>query len=104
MQGGQLGSLATEREGERLGHRFAGQVVFRGAQSAHDDHDVCTSESVPDNSYDVFAPVSDDSLEGHGNTDLIQSLGQIKGIGVLAKRGEHFGADSNNFRFHRGSF
>ncbi len=48
----------------------------------------------------IFRPVADDGLEGDGDADLVEFFSEIKGIGVLPVRGEHLGADGDDFGFH----
>ncbi len=40
VKSGHLRRVAAQREGERFGNGFARQVVFRGAEAAHDDQNV----------------------------------------------------------------
>ena len=40
VEGGDLGGVAAEGEGERFGDGFAGEVVFSGAEAAHEDENV----------------------------------------------------------------
>jgi hypothetical protein len=49
----------------------------------------------------LSSSVADDSLEGYGDAHLVEFFGQIEGVGVLAKGGEHLGADGDDFAFHR---
>ena len=53
---------------------------------------------------EVFLAVAHDGLEGHRDANLVELFGQIEGVGVLAIRREHFGADCDDFGFHGSSF
>ena len=48
-----------------------------------------------------FAAVADDGFEGDGDADLVELFGEVERVGVLAERGEHLGADGDDFGFHR---
>jgi hypothetical protein len=74
--------------------------VSERASAAHEDQDVKASEGGADGVDEVFAAVADDGLEGHGDADLVELFGEIEGVGVLAVRGEHLGADGDDFGFH----
>ena len=72
---------------ERFGDGFAGEVVFGGAEAAHEDEDVDAAEGGADGVDEVFAAVADDGFEGDGDADLVEFLSEIEGVGVLAARG-----------------
>jgi hypothetical protein len=50
---------------------------------------------------EVFAAVAYDGLEADGNSDFVEFLSEIEGVRVLTGRGEHLGADGDDFGFHR---
>ena len=53
---------------------------------------------------EVLSAVADDGFEGDGDADLVELLGEIEGVGVLAEGGEHLGADGDDFGFHKAAF
>ena len=44
--------------------------------------------------------VADDGLEGDGDAEVVELFGEEEGVGVLPVRGEHFGADGDDFSDH----
>jgi len=72
VEGGDLLGVAAQGEGKRFGDGFAGEVVFRGAEAAHDGDDVGAGEGGLDGGDDVFAAVADDGFEGDGDTDAVE--------------------------------
>ncbi len=103
VEGGDLLGVAAEGEGERFGNGFAGEVVFSGAEAAHEDEDIDAAEGGADGVDEVFAAVADDGFEGDGNADFVELFSEIEGVSVLADRGEHLGADGDDFGFHEDS-
>ena len=101
VEGGDQRGVAADCEREGFGDGFAGEVVFRGAEAAHEDEDVDAGEGGADGVDEVLAAVADDGLEGDGDADFVEFLGEIEGVGVLAEGGEHLGADGDDFGFHR---
>jgi hypothetical protein len=99
-----LAGVAAQSQRQGFGYGLAGEVVFRGAQPAHQHHDVRPAHRGADGPDQVLATVADDGLEMDGDAQLVQLLSQMEGVGVLAKRGQHLGTDGNDFRFHKGSF
>ena len=96
--------VALQGERERLGGGFAGQVVFGGAQAAHQDDDVGAAQRGSNGIHQILAAVADDGLEGNRDANLVELLGQVERVGVLPVRGEHLRADGDDFRFHKDSF
>ncbi len=103
-ESGDLGGVAAQGERERFGDGLAGEVVFGGAEAAHDDDNVGAAEGGADGVDQILAAVADDGLEGDGDADLVELFSEIEGVGVLAEGGEHLGADGDDFGFHKGSF
>ena len=103
LESGQQGGIAAEVQREGLGHGLAGEVVLGGAKTAHDRHNVSAAQGKADGVDEVLPAVADDGLEGHGDADFIELFGEIKRVGILAKRGEHFRTDSDDLGFHKGS-
>ena len=52
----------------------------------------------------VFLPVAHDGFEGDGDADAVELFREVERVGVLAERGEHLGADGDDFGFHKGRF
>ena len=104
MQRSNLGGVAAQSERERFGNGFAGEVVFRGAESAHEDENVNAAESGADGVDQVFKAVANDGLESDGDADLIELFSEIERVGVLTPGSEHLGADGDDLGFHKGSF
>ena len=101
VEGGDLRGVAAEGEGEGFGYGFAGEVVFGGAEAAHEDENVDAAEGGVDGVDEVFAAVADDGFEGDGDSDFVEFSSEIEGVSVLAGGGEHLGADGDDFRFHK---
>ena len=101
VEGGDLGGVAAEGEGERFSDGFAGEVVFSGSEAAHEDDNVGAGKGGADGADEVFAAVADDGFKGDGDADLVELFGEIEGVGVLPPGGEHLGADGDDFAFHR---
>ena len=87
VERGDLRGVAAQGERERFSDGFAGEVVFRGAEAAHEDENVDAAEGGADGVDEVFAAVADDGLEGDGDADLVEFFGEIEGVGVLAVAG-----------------
>jgi hypothetical protein len=104
MEGGYLRSIAFKFHGKGFCDGFARQVIFSRTQAAHEDHNVGPGKRIADCADDVLFAVADNRLERDRNADLIEFFGQVKGVGVLAVRRKHFGADCNDLGFHEGSF
>ncbi len=94
------GRVAAELDGERFGDGFAGEVVFSGAQAAHEDENVDAGERGADGVDEILLAVADDGFEGDEDADLVELLSEVEGVGVLAEGGEHLGADGDDFGFH----
>ncbi len=100
VQRGHLCRVAAQRERKRFRRSFAGQVVFGRSQAAHEDQDVDAAQRRADGVDQILAPVADDGLECDGNAELVELLRDVERVGVLAKGGEHLGADGDDFAFH----
>ena len=100
-QGDDEVGVAAQLEGQRFADGFAGEVVFRGAEAAHDDQNVNAGEGGADGVDQVALAVTDDGFEGDGDAEGVEPLCQVEGVGVLTEGGEHLGADGDDFGFHR---
>ena len=87
-------------EAQRFGNAFAGQVVFRGAETATDDHNIGAKECVLGGGNQVAEVVADDALEDHIDPKQVKLLGEVKRVAVEAVRGEHLGAHRDDFGVH----
>jgi len=83
VEGGDELGVAAEGEGERFGDGFAGEVVFSGAEAAHDGENVDAAEGGADGGDEVLAAVADDGLEGDGDAYFVEPFCEIEGVGVL---------------------
>ena len=54
--------------------------------------------------HQILVPVAHDGLECDGDADAIELFREVKRVGVLAVRGEHLGANGDDFGFHKGSY
>ncbi len=72
--------------------RLAGQIVFRGTQSAGRDHDVGAGERAPEGRLQEGGVVGDGDPRPHLHPQLPQFLGQVEGVGGGTERGEEFTA------------
>ncbi len=104
VESGDLGGVAAQGERERFGNGFAGEVVFGGAETAHEDKNVDAGEGDADGVDEVLEAVANDGFEVDGDTNLIELFSEIEGVGVLTEGGEHLGADGDDFGFHRAAF
>ena len=100
LEGGEDVGVAVEGEVEDLGEALAGEVVFGGAEAAGEDDDVGAGEGDANGGGEVSAVVADDGLEGDGDAEVVEAGGEVEGVGVLAMRREHLGADGDDFCDH----
>ena len=59
--------------------------------------------AVFDGADEILAAVADDGLEGDADAEAVELFREVEGVGVLAERGEHLGADGDDFGFHKNS-
>ncbi len=88
--------VADERKVEGLGDALAGEVVFGGAEAAGEDDDVGAVEGDVHGRAEVVAVVADDAFEGTGDAEVVETSGEVEGVGVLAMRREHLGANGDD--------
>jgi hypothetical protein len=48
----------------------------------------------------VGAVVADDGFESYGDAEVVETVGEVEGVGVLAMGRQHFGADGDDFSEH----
>lgn len=82
--------IAPERNAERLGNCFAGEVVFRGAKTAAEDQDVRAKQRVLRGSDEAPEIVTDNRFSDDINPKLVELAGEVKRVGVHAVRSQHF--------------
>ena len=97
---GQHFFISLEDQSQRLGDRFASQVVFGGAKAAHEDHDVGAKKSMLRDRDEPVAAVSDDGFEDDLNPKLIELFGEVERICVLPERSEQLRADGDDLGVH----
>ena len=102
LEGGEDVGVAVEGEVEDLGEALAGEVVFCGAEASGEEDDVGAAEGDADGGGEVTAVVADDGLEGDGDAEVVEAGGEVEGVGVLAMRREHLGANGDDFCDHLG--
>ena len=92
--------IAAQLQSQRVGHSFAGEVVFRRPQTAHEDHNFRARKSEAGRPRQMFAIVADDRLENHIDAQQVQPFREVKGIRVLAEGSQQLGADGDNLGIH----
>ena len=85
---------------ESFGDGVAAEVVFGGAEAAHDGDQIGAAQRGADGVDQVALAVADDSLEGHGNADLIELFSQVKRVGVLAIGSKQLRTNRNDLGVH----
>jgi len=90
----------VELDAERVGDAVAREVVFGGTESAGGDDDVSAGERDADGGGEVRGVVAEDGLEGDGNTERVETVGEEERVGVGAVRRQHLGADGDDFSDH----
>ena len=94
--------IAPDVDTHGLRHGLARQIVLRRSQAAHDDHDIHALRGDAHGADEMLHAIADRGLEGDLHADLIQALGDEKGVGVLAKGRQHLRADGDGFCEHAG--
>ena len=62
---------------ERVGYRFAGEVVFGRPQTADEDHNVGARKGQSRRTRKVFPAVADDGFENDFNPELVEPFRQV---------------------------
>ena len=75
--------IAAQANAQRFRHRLARQIVFRGAQSTHGDHDVGASQGNANRVGEIRQPVSNDGFKSDIHAQLQQPVGKEEGVCVL---------------------
>ena len=97
---GENGVVGVEADAKRGGDGFAGEVVFGGAEAAGEDDDVGARECDEGGAGEVREIVADDGLEGDLDAEVVEAVGEVEGVGVLAEGREHLGAGGDDFSDH----
>ena len=71
-----------------------------GAEAAGEDDDVGTREGDDGGAGQVREIVADDGLEGDLDAEVVEAVGEVEGVGVLAEGCEHLGASGDDFSDH----
>ncbi len=100
FDGAQNRVVAAQLAAQKLGDRFARQVVFRGAQSPARDDQRHAVQRIAKRFGEQIAVVADNRLANDFDADLVQLSGQEERVGVGAVRSQHLRTDGNDFRFH----
>ena len=82
--------IAAQANAQRFGHCLARQIVFRGAQSTHGDHDVGASQGNANRVGEIGQPVAHDRFESDIHAQLQQPVGKEEGVCVLPVGSEQF--------------
>ena len=100
VERGEDGVVGVELDAERGGDGFAGEVVFGGAEAAGEDDDVGAGERDASGAGEVREVVADDGLEGDRDAEVVEAVGEVEGVGVLAEGRQHLGAGGDDFSDH----
>ena len=92
--------IALQFQPQRIGHRFARQVIFRGAKAARENDNVRTPHREFGGRSQSFAVVAHNALEAHFNAQFIQLFGEIERVGVLAMGSKQLRPDGNDLGVH----
>ena len=75
--------IAAQANTQRFRHRLPRQIVFRGAQATHRDHDVGASQGNANRVGEIDQPVANDRFEGDIHAQLQQPVGEEEGVCIL---------------------
>ena len=85
---------------ERLGHRFARQVIFSGAEPAGKNNDVRPPHGKFRGRSQSFEVVAHNALEAHFNAQVIQFFGEVERVSVLAVGGQQLRPHGDDLGVH----
>ena len=85
---------------QRVGHRFARQVVFGGAEAARENDNIRTPHGKFGGCGQSFGVVAHNALEAHFNAQFIQFFGEVERVRVLAIRSEQLRPNGNDLGIH----
>ena len=92
--------IALQFQAERIGHRFASEVIFGGAEAAREDDDVRTPHGEFGGCREPFGVVAHNAFEAHFHAQVIQLFGEVERVGVLAMGSQHLRADGDDLGVH----
>src|SRR5581483_7590949 len=95
--------IAIHCKAKSFGDGFAGQIIFRGTESTHENDDVGARKCDMGHADEIRKPVPHDCLEIYCDAKLVQLVSNVKGIRVLPKWSQQLGADSNDLCIHSSS-
>ena len=100
VESGEDGVVGVKADVECGGGGLAGEVVFGGAEAAGEDDDVGAGDGDEGGAGEMGEVVADDGLEGDLDAEVVEALGEVEGVGVLAEGREHLGASCDDFSDH----
>src|SRR5437868_10364359 len=100
VQGGDDLGIAMQFDAERLRDAFAGEIVFRGAKSTHEDHNIGAGDCNACHSNQVVLRITDYRLEANLDSKLVEPFSQEEGIRILAVRSKQLRANSDDLGVH----
>ncbi len=92
--------IALQFQAQRVGHRFARQIIFRGAEATGENDNVRTPHREFGRRGQSFAVVAHNGLEAHFDAQFIQLFGEIERVGVLAMGSEQLRPNGNDLGVH----
>ena len=89
--------MVFERPPDEIGNNVAGEIVVGRTEAAGKNEQISSLECVRDNRFQDVTIITRDRFALQIDSELIQSLGDEKGVGVHVRRRQHFAADGNHF-------
>jgi hypothetical protein len=93
--------VLVQGQAQRLGDRFAGQVVVGGAKATREDHQLGARQGAAQNFLQPLPVIPNHALRPQFDAERHQTIGQKQGIGVDPRRAKEFTADGNDFGGHK---
>ena len=92
--------IAAQGKIQSLGDRFASEIVFGRAESAHENDQLSALQGDAGDGDQVFEPVSNHRFVANFDAKLVQFFREIKRVGILTEGSEQFGADGDDLCGH----
>ncbi len=92
--------IRMQVKSERVGYCFASEVVLGWPQATDEDHDVGARKGQSRRTRKVFPAIADDGFKNDFDPELVEPFRQVQRVCILAKRGQQFGADRDDFSVH----
>ena len=92
--------IALQFQTQRVGHRFARQVIFSGAEAAGENDDVGTPHGEFGGRGQPFGVVAHNALEAHFNAQVVQFFGEVKRVRVLAMGSQQLRPNRDDLGVH----